>query len=82
MLGRFPTLQVAIACFSCSPPDLNFFDAYFIFTYVYAQYPLPPSDSQLEVIIIIIIIIIIIKYRKLLIVHCTHTSESAHVKVH
>jgi len=24
MLRWFPTLQVATACFSCSPPDLNF----------------------------------------------------------
>ena len=23
MLRRFPTFQVAITCFSCSPPDLN-----------------------------------------------------------
>ena len=27
----FPRLQVAIACFSCSPPDLNLLDPYFIF---------------------------------------------------
>ena len=31
----FPTLQVATACFSCSPPDLNFLDPYFIFMYVH-----------------------------------------------
>jgi len=31
MLRWFPRLQVAIACFSCSPPDLNFLDPYFIF---------------------------------------------------
>jgi len=27
----FPRLQVATACFSCSPPDLNLLDPYFIF---------------------------------------------------
>jgi hypothetical protein len=31
MSCRFPRLQVATACFSCSPPDLNFLDPYFIF---------------------------------------------------
>jgi hypothetical protein len=33
-LRWFPRLQVATACFSCSPPDLNFFDPYFIFMYM------------------------------------------------
>ena len=31
MLRRFPRLQVATACFSYSPPDLDFLDPYFIF---------------------------------------------------
>ena len=31
MLRWFPRLQVATACFSCSPPDLNFLDPYSIF---------------------------------------------------
>jgi hypothetical protein len=31
MLRWFPTLHVATACFSCSLPDLNFIDPYFIF---------------------------------------------------
>jgi len=35
MLRWFPRLQVATACFSCSPPDLNFLDPYFIFTYMH-----------------------------------------------
>ena len=35
MLGWFPRLQVATACFSCSPPDLNFLDPYFIFMYMH-----------------------------------------------
>ena len=30
-----PRLQVATACFSCSPPDLNFLDPYFIFMYMH-----------------------------------------------
>ena len=35
MLRWFPRLQVATACFSCSPPELNFLDPYFIFMYVH-----------------------------------------------
>jgi hypothetical protein len=35
MLRWFPTLQVATACFSCSPPDLNFLGPYFIFMYMH-----------------------------------------------
>ena len=35
MLRWFPRLQVATACFSCSPPDLNFLDPYFVFTYLH-----------------------------------------------
>jgi hypothetical protein len=35
MLGCFPRLQAASACFSCSPPDLNFLDPYFIFMYMH-----------------------------------------------
>jgi len=31
MLRWFPRLPVATACFSCSPPYLNFLDSYFIF---------------------------------------------------
>jgi hypothetical protein len=34
MLRWFPRLQVATACFSCSPPDLSFLDPYFIFMHM------------------------------------------------
>jgi hypothetical protein len=35
MLRWFPRPQVATTCFSCSPPDLNFLDTYFIFIYMH-----------------------------------------------
>jgi len=35
MLGWFPTLQVATACFSCSPPNLHLLDPYFIYMYMH-----------------------------------------------
>jgi len=35
MLRWFSRLQVATACFSYSPPDLNFLDPYFMFMYVH-----------------------------------------------
>jgi len=34
-LRRFPTFQVATTCFSCSPPDLNLLDPYFILMYMH-----------------------------------------------
>ena len=34
-LRWFPRLQVATACFSCSPTDLNLFVTYFIFMYMH-----------------------------------------------
>ena len=34
MLRWFPRLQVATACFSCSPPDLSFLVPYFVFMYM------------------------------------------------
>jgi len=35
MLRWFPRLQVATACFSCSPSDLSLLDPYFIFMYMH-----------------------------------------------
>ena len=35
MLRWFPSFQVATTCFSCSPPDLNLLDPYFIFMYIH-----------------------------------------------
>ena len=35
MLRWFPRFQVATICFSCSPPDLNLLDSYFIFMYMH-----------------------------------------------
>ena len=35
MLRWFPRLQVATACFLCSPPNLNFLAPYFIFMYAH-----------------------------------------------
>jgi len=35
MLRWFPGLQVATACFSCSPPNLNFLDPCFIIMYMH-----------------------------------------------
>jgi len=35
MLRWFPRFKVATACFSCSPPELNLLDPYFIFMYMH-----------------------------------------------
>ena len=58
MLRWFPTLQIATACFSCSPPDLNLLDPYFIFMYMRNKHCHRATAHLLFVKHIIIIIII------------------------
>jgi len=54
MLRWFPRLQVATACFSCSPPDLNFLDLYLIFMYMHNNHcHRVTAHLQLNIIIII-----------------------------
>jgi len=50
MLRRFPRFQVATAWFSCSPPDLNFLDPYFMFmsSLFHIYVPLLPDDSPIR----------------------------------
>ena len=59
MLRWFPRLQVATACFSCSPPDLNFLVPYFIFMYMHNNH-CHRMTAQLQLIIMIIIIVILL----------------------
>jgi len=54
MLRWFPRLQVATACFSCSPPDLKLLDPYFIFMYMHNNH-CHQATAHLQLIIIIII---------------------------
>ena len=53
MLRWFPRFQVPTACFSCSPPDLNFLDPYFIFMYMHNNH-CHRATAHLQLIIIII----------------------------
>jgi len=56
MLRWFPRLQVATACFSCSPPDVNFLDPWFIFIYThYNHCHRATTHLQLNVLFITII---------------------------
>ena len=51
--------KICILCFSYSPPDLNFFDSYFILMYMhYNHCHRATVHLKLDTIIIIIIIII------------------------
>jgi len=56
MVRWFPRLQVAIAYFSCSSPELNYFFPYFIFIYMHNSH-CHRVTAHLQLIIIIIIII-------------------------
>ena len=59
MLRWFPRLQVATACFSCSPPDLNFLVTYFIFMYMRNNH-CHQVTAQLQLINIIIIVVVVV----------------------
>ena len=56
MIRWFPRHQVATACFSCSPPDLNFLVPYFVFMYLHNNH-CHRVTVQLQLINIIIIIL-------------------------
>ena len=61
MLRWFPTLQVATTCFSCSPPDLNFLDPYFIFMYMhYNHCHRATAHLQLDVLLLLLLFITIV----------------------
>ena len=75
MLRWFPRHQVATACFSCSPPDLNFLVTYFIFMYLHNNH-CHRVTAKLQLINIIIIItttiIIIIRPERHLYINLVH----------
>jgi len=68
MLRWFPRLQVATACFWCSPPDLNLLDPYSIFMYMHNNHcHRSTAHLQLNIIIIIFnyIVVMVIIYSKI-----------------
>ena len=59
MLRWFPRLQVATACFSCSPPDLNFLHPYFIFMYVYNNHcHRATTHLQLNILLLLLLLLL------------------------
>ena len=60
MLRWFPTLQVATACFSRSPPDLNFLDPYFIFMYIMHNNHCHRVTAHLQLIILLILLLLLL----------------------
>ena len=60
MLRWFPRLQVATACFSCSPPDLNFLDPYFIFRYMHYNYcHRARAHLQLNILLLLLLLLLL-----------------------
>ena len=58
MLTWFPRLQVATACFSCNPPDLNFLDPYFIFMYMhYNHCHRVTAHLQLNILLLLLLLL-------------------------
>ena len=59
MLRWFPRLQFATACFSCSPPDLNFIDSYFIFMYMrYNHCHRATASLQLNILLLLLLLLL------------------------
>jgi len=63
ILSTIYTLLHVTACSSCSPPDLNLLDPYFIYMYMRNNH-CHRATAHLQVKIIIIIIICILKKKK------------------
>ena len=58
-LRWFPTIPVATACFSCSPPDLNFLDPYFIFMYMHYNHCHRATDHlQLNILLLLLLLLL------------------------
>ena len=58
MLRWFPRLQVATACFSCSPRGLNFLDPYFIFIYMhYNDCQRATAHLQLNILLLLLLLL-------------------------
>jgi len=61
MLRWFPRLQVASACFSCSPPDLSFLDPYFIFVYMHYNHCHRATDHfRLNILLLLLLLLLCI----------------------
>ena len=58
MLRWFPRLQVATACFLCSPPDLNFVDPQFIFMYTHCNHcHRATAHLQLNILLLLLLLL-------------------------
>ena len=59
MLRWFPRLQVATSRFSCSPPDLNYLQYYFIFTYMHSNhYQRVTAHLQLNILLLLLLLLL------------------------
>jgi len=60
MLRWFPKLQVATACFSCRPHDLNFLEPWFIFMYThYNHCHRATAHLQLNVLLLLLLLLLL-----------------------
>ena len=60
MLRWFSTLRVATTCFSCSPPDFNLLDPYFIFMYMHNNHcHWGTAHLQLNVLLLLLLLLLL-----------------------
>ena len=60
MLTCFPRPQIATACFSCSPPEFNVLDPYFIFMYVHNNH-CHRATARLQLNILLLLLLLLSK---------------------
>ena len=63
MLRWFPRPKVATACFSCSPPNINFVDPSFLFIYMHNNHCQPAAAHlQLNILLLLLLFKVVPKY--------------------
>ena len=61
MLRWFLRLQVATACFLCSPPDLNFLDPYFTHMYMHnSNCHRVTAHLQLNILLLLLLVVVVV----------------------
>ena len=81
MLRWFPRLQVATACFSCRPPDLNFLDSCFIFMYLHINH-CHRATAHLQVNILLLLLLLLFHLNGLGLMELVQQNPLSQIELH